>query len=200
MDGEKMSKSLGNIFALNDMVAKGFHPIVIRYALAACHYRQQLNFTTDGLRSAVGAIHRIILTLCRVKALTHCADVTNVPFAGWKYFSEAWGALKTDLNIPQCLGSIFSVLNELNFEALTVKQLEHFIAEIYKLLYALGLDNVSHFIDAIIPGEVQAMAAERWSAKLSKNFVLADELRQKINAVGWEINDSKTSYETFKSL
>ncbi|MDR1458550.1 MAG: hypothetical protein LBI37_03455 [Puniceicoccales bacterium] len=93
--------------------------------------------------------------------------------------------LRTDLNIPQCLGSIFSVLNELNLEALAVKQLEHFLAEIYKLLYALGLDNVSHFIDVIIPEVVQAMAKERWEAKLGKNFAQADELRQKINAAGW---------------
>ncbi|MDR0351502.1 MAG: cysteine--tRNA ligase [Puniceicoccales bacterium] len=200
MDGEKMSKSLGNIFSLNDIVSKGFSPMVIKYALMACHYSQQLNFTTDGLRSAASAIHRIITILSRLKSLTGCASIADVPFAGWKYFGEAWMALKTDLNTPRCLGSIFSVLNELNLESLPSHQWKHCLAEICKLLYALGLDNMSNLVDAIVPGAVQAMAEERWAAKLSKNFTLADELRQKINDAGWEINDAKTSYEIFKSF
>lgn len=200
MDGEKMSKSLGNIFALNDIMAKGFSPIVIRYVLASCHYRQQLNFTVDGLRSATGAIHRIISTLSRLKTMAGCADITSVPFVGWKYFKEAWEALKTDLNIPQCLGNIFSVLNELDLESLAVDQSKYCLAEIYRLLYALGLDNLSDFVDANVPDDLRIMAEERWTAKLGKNFALADTLRLKINESGWEINDSKTYYTVFKSL
>lgn len=198
VEGQKMSKSLGNLYTLDQLVEKGYTPAQIRYALISGHYRQQLNFTFKGLDDAKSAMSKM------KKGLDAALEKTGVSEDEFKayikpanafantVFEGAWKALIDDINVPKALGKIFSALPE----ASTKADLQAFGA----LLYALGIDL---FEDAgkhgDIPAEVKQLAQARWDAKKAKDWAKADELRAKIKSLGYEVFDSKDGFDIKKA-
>lgn len=200
VEGAKMSKSLGNLYTLDDLLAKGYTPAQIRYALLSGHYRQQLNFTFKGLDDAGSALAKLRKAidgaLERAKMGEEDFKKLIAPkkdFEGTA-FEPAWNAMCDDLNIPRALGEIFSALGKLGEGS--VKDLE----ALGSILFALGIDVFEAQAEkqADIPAEIAEMAQARWDAKKSRNFALADELRQKLTALGWSVLDGKDGFEVRK--
>ncbi|MDO8542404.1 MAG: cysteine--tRNA ligase [Opitutaceae bacterium] len=177
VDGKKMSKSLGNLYTLDDLVAKGFSPMALRYALLTGHPRKQLNFTLDSLHAAESAL----ATLRAYRATLPAAG--GAPDA----FSTVFENLHDDLNTPAALGAFFSIVNRGSggIDA----------AAFDRVIFALGLK-----LDAPVPVKVQAPAAvnaiaeRRWAAKQIKDFATADALRNELTAAGWSMLDRKDGY------
>ena len=201
VEGQKMSKSLGNLYTLDDLVAKGYTPAQIRYALMSGHYRQQLNFTFKGLDDAKSALSKLAKS---VKAALERAKMSEADFkkliapknnfAG-TIFEPAWNALCDDLNVPRALGEIFGALPKLDGKS-------EDIAALGSLLYALGIDLSSEAQAeqpaADVPEEIRQMAQARWDAKKAKDFAKADELRKKLTELGWSVLDKKDGFDIKK--
>lgn len=203
VEGAKMSKSLGNLYTLDDLISKGYSAQQIRYALIAGHYRQQLNFTFKGLDDAKSALSKL------AKALVSALEKAGISEDGFKklikpeakiegtVFGGAWEALCDDVNVPKALGEIFAALPKLGDSK---ENLEAFGA----VLYALGLDPLAGGAaetegEEKAPAEIAELARQRWEAKKARNFALADELRGKISALGWTVLDAKDGFSLKKA-
>lgn len=203
VEGAKMSKSLGNLYTLDDLISKGYSAQQIRYALIAGHYRQQLNFTFKGLDDAKSALSKL------AKALVSALEKAGMSEDGFKklikpeakiegtVFGGAWEALCDDVNVPKALGEIFAALPKL---VDSKENLEAFGA----VLYALGLDPLAGGAAEAegkekAPAEIAELARQRWEAKKARNFALADELRGKISALGWTVLDAKDGFSLKKA-
>ncbi len=196
VEGQKMSKSLGNLFTLDQLLQKGYTPAQIRYALISGHYRQQLNFTFKGLDDAKSALAKM------KKALDVALTKTSVSPDEFKsfikaqnnfantVFADAWNALIDDINVPKALGKIFSALTRVETKA----DLQAFAS----LAYALGIDLFEEEPQESAPSEITDLAQQRWNAKKERNFALADELRAKIKEAGWEVFDKKDGFDIKK--
>ncbi len=177
VDGKKMSKSLGNLYTLDDLVAKGFSPMAIRYTLLAGHPRKQLNFTLDSLHAGESAL----ATLRQFRG--------SLPTSGGnpEAFVPVWTALHDDLNTAAALGALFTLVNRgpAGMDA----------AAFDRVMFALGFKlDAPVAAKAEAPDAVKALAEKRWAAKQTKDFVAADALRKEITAAGWAMLDRKDGY------
>ncbi|WP_438482666.1 cysteine--tRNA ligase [Oleiharenicola lentus] len=178
VDGKKMSKSLGNLYTLEDLIAKGFSPMALRYALLAGHPRKQLNFTLDSLHAAESALK----TLREFRA-----TLLDSSTASHDAFGPVLHALHEDLNTPGALGALFTVVNRRSGEVDA--------ASFDRAIFALGLDlKATATVTTETPAEITALAEKRWAAKKAKDFAAADTLRKEISAAGWTMLDRKDGY------
>ena len=207
VEGQKMSKSLGNLFTLDDLVKKGYTPAQIRLALISGHYRQKLNFTFKGLDDAKSAIFKMEKSLAAAleKAGIEKSEFKSLVRPNSKFegtaFAAAWETLCDDINVPRCLGEIFTAFAKAKKEPLARADIEAFGS----LAYALGLSlfesgqEESAEEESEAPEEIVKIAEERWSAKKNRDYKLADELRQKALSLGWAILDKKDGYNIKKA-
>lgn len=198
IEGEKMSKSLGNIYYVQDLLEQGFSGRAIRYLLLSTHYRSPLNFTKDGLHAAQKNLDRIDDVLKRLDVIR--AD---------KPFNERLGLdvhqsiieierhLADDLNVSGALGSLFEAVKIINREQDTLgKQQAQELKD--KLLQ---LDALFGFIDARVlegmdlPANVLALLEDRAAARAEKNWAESDRIRDEINALGYEVRDTSSGQE-----
>jgi len=192
VDGGKMSKSLGNLYTLADLTARGFSPMEVRYVLLGGHYRKSLNFTLDSLSGAREALAKL------AKAARHlAAKIDGEPsFSAVEFgpFQAAWDSLQNDLNTPGALGGIFTGLREAS--SLTGDAAAKALAALNRVLRALGLTlpEESTAGDIVVPADIQALAAARWQLRLAKDWAKSDELRAALAAQGWLVKDAKESY------
>jgi cysteinyl-tRNA synthetase len=177
VDAKKMAKSLGNIFTLDEVVAQGFSPMALRYALLMGHPRKQLNFTFDSLHAAESAL----ATLRAYRGTLPASGVTHDVFA------PVHAALQDDLNTPGALGALFTLVNK--------KDLQADAASFDRVMFALGLKlDVPAAPKADAPAEIKSVAEKRWAAKAAKDFATADALRKELAAAGWSMLDRKDGY------
>jgi cysteinyl-tRNA synthetase len=196
VEGQKMSKSLGNLFTLADLKDKGYDASVVRYALISGHYRQILNFTLSGLDAARSALAKLKAKVANLLEKNKISSNKNFfpQDMTYHHLDAAIEALKNDLNIPKCLGEIFSVLNN-------TESTESLFDELYVICFILGIEKFILYQNpktVEIPSDVAELAAQRWEAKCNKNFVESDRLRQLLTQKGWNIVDQKDKYELEK--
>jgi cysteinyl-tRNA synthetase len=202
VEGAKMSKSLGNLYTLDDLREKGFSPMVVRYTLIAGSYRQQLNFTFDGLHashSALSRLERFAESLLAITGEENAAMnhyITPDAPADFGRLAKAWDALRTNLNTAACLGAIFGVIGSNPAASLDVDGARAMLKALGTLLYALGLELFTvtqKSVDA--PENIVALAQARWDAKQAKDWGKADALRDALLAEGWVVKDSKDGFD-----
>jgi cysteinyl-tRNA synthetase len=197
VEGQKMSKSLGNYFTLRDVVAKGHAPEAIRYLLASVPYRKQLNFTFDGLKSAATAIDRLRNFKLRLETDRFPEGMNEQLAARAAVAAAALGrSLNDDLNTAEALAAVFEYVRDANsamdageFRAGNVAKalvfLKHF-NQIFDVLDPTVQTN------AILDSEVESMIAERTAAKKAKNFARADQIREQLLEAGIILEDTKS--------
>jgi len=190
VDGQKMSKSLGNFYTIPDVLAKGYSGREIRYALMRVHFRAPLNFTWEGMEETREALKRIDEWLERLReAAAKSADNKSNTQIGQQFE----GALDNDLNISAALGFLFESIRETN-RALDRNELDAASAKAW-LNWWERVNSVLHLEPAAasenLPAEVATLRDERQRARLAKDWKKGDELRDKLNALGWEVRDTK---------
>jgi cysteinyl-tRNA synthetase len=199
VDGQKMSKSLGNFYTIPDVLEKGYTGREIRYALIRVNYRTQLNFTWDGMKEARESLGRIDDWLQRLR---ETAGEENGPSrtGGKRSTSNAQrpieesgfdNALDDDLNISAALGFLFETIRETN-RTMDEDKLDAKTA----VAWLNWWDRMNQVLDfesdgTALPEEVAKLAEARLQARLAKDFRKSDELRDKLNALGWEARDTK---------
>ena len=201
VEGKKMSKSLGNFFTLDDLIEKGYQPMEIRLGMLGGHYRQQFNFTLDGLnaaRAALGKLSRGYARLLEKAGETDAADEPALETAieDFGAFAPAWDAIRRDLNTPAALGALHTGLKTaLNADA---KEARRDLQAFRKLLAILGLEvqpEAEKSTSSDAPAEIQQLAERRWQAKKDRDFATADALRTELQEAGWKVVDQKDTFE-----
>ena len=180
VEGTTMSKSKGNYYTLGDLVAKGYSPMAVRYALLSGHPRKQLNFMLDSLHAAESALKA--LRRFREELAAAPKGVASGPSS---LLDPVFRALEDDLNTPGALGALFSAVNTYKPGDAAAD-----LAAFDRAAYALGLD-------LSVPGApalVEDLARRRWEAKKARDFASADRLRGEIAAAGWSMLDGKDGY------
>jgi cysteinyl-tRNA synthetase len=189
VDSAKMSKSLGNLYTLEDLRAKGHSAAAVRYTLMGAHYRQSLNFTLDSLGAAQSALTKLAKA---EKSLAGSLPAAAAVPEAVGPFESAWHALLDDLNTPKAFGQIFTTL------AKAPSSPEEAAAQLGGLRWiirVLGLELPSLDIaEVAIPPDVQALAERRWAARTAKDWAQADLLRQELTAHGWVMKDGKEDF------
>ncbi len=203
VDGGKMSKSVGNLYTLEQLAEKGHTAMQVRYVLIAGLYRQPLNFTLQSLGDAKKALDKIAKAEA---ALRERAGIDQPDYAslisgdaGSDHFAPAFEALLNDLNTPDALGKIFTAMKAVNAAELSAEQATAELRGMHRVLAALGLELPATDADAgeasDVPDTVRALAEKRVQAKADKDWAAADSLRDEIAAAGWAIKDTADSYE-----
>src|SRR6266403_195721 len=189
VDGQKMSKSLGNFYTIPDVLGKGYTGREIRYALIRVNYRTQLNFTWDGMKEARESLGRIDDWLERLREVA--GDKKGNTKIEMQLGHEFEDALDDDLNISAALGFLFETIRETN-RAMDENNLDMKTAAGW-LNWWNRTNQVLDFEsdETALPEDVAKLAEARVQARLAKDFRKSDELRDKLNALGWEARDTK---------
>lgn len=209
VDGEKMSKSLGNFFTIRDIV-KLFPYSVIRFFILSAHYRMPINFSDAQLKSAQSSLERISTCANNIKFVMNNVNKDKVDLEASKKLTDAAKKAKEDfitsmdddLNTADAITAIFNLVREAN-EALSAqnvdeKSLKAALDIIIELTDVLGIE----FDDdkaGDIPSEVMDLVSKRTAAKKERNFALADELRDKVTAMGYVIKDTPNGPQVEKA-
>lgn len=175
VDNGKMSKSLGNVYTLRDIIDRGFDPLVFRYLCLGAHYRSKLNFTWESMTAAQNALRKlyaIARELDKPKGACKEAEAS---------FLEA---LDHDLNTSQALAVLWKMLDDPSLLSANKA------ATLLKMDEVLGLNLAEYVAKPIeIPAEVTKLADEREEARKAKDWKRSDELRDEIAKQGFVVED-----------
>jgi cysteinyl-tRNA synthetase len=195
IEGERMSKSKGNFYTLRDLISKGIDPRTVRYALQSVPYRRQLNFTFDVMKQAESSLKRLedFQLRLRTEPLKQGSNENEeVQRASASALQDFEKAMDDDLNTAEALAAVFNWVRDLNTmlseNALTEEDRQvalQTLADFNQVLELWrpeqsGLDEtISNLID------------QRTQARKSRNFALADQIRDEIYRLGYAIEDTK---------
>lgn len=194
VDNGKMSKSLGNTYTISDLKKNGINPLAYRYMCLNANYRSKLNFTWDGIKAAQVSLDRLMEGVLAHKKADVNAKVDASVIDGFK--KEFDEALNDDLNIPKALGVVWNVARY------SVKSVELYdlllkMDEILGLDFAKAADKPVETSAELDP-EIQALVDQRQQARKEKNWKLADEIRNKLNEMGYQIEDTPAGAKVVK--
>ncbi len=184
VDNGRMGKSLGNAYTLQDILAKGFEPIALRYFYLGAHYRTVLNFTWEGVEAAQNALSKL-----RKKVVAINSDPGEINSSYKNQFLEA---INNDLNMPEALAVLWKLLEDKT------------VGDDQKLATALDFDRVLGLkLDQIeqvelVPQEIVMLSDERERFRLHGKFEDADRVRKKIEEMGYTVKDTPEGSRVFK--
>ncbi len=203
VDGAKMSKSLGNMYTLDELVEMDYSPASLRYLLSSSHYRRPLNFTLGGLKDATSALNKLgrinkqLAKASGAKEPSYRDFCKKQPVLG--IFAPAWDSLEDDLNLSEALGHVFSGIKGMKPAEMSCDEATQTWYALRFICEALGLQLPDPDAQVEAPAQVIAIAEERWRARVEKNWAGADELRGKLSELGWSMKDGKESYQLSKN-
>jgi cysteinyl-tRNA synthetase len=184
--GEKMSKRLKNFTTIRDLVAEGYQPRAIRYALlTGAHYRSALAFSPELLKASDSAIKRLDEFAVRLGPIPAEAEPTPDVRRRWD------DALRDDLNLPAAVGHLFEFIKTFNTRLESGKATpEERAGAMAMLRHANTILDVVEFPD-VVDAEVERLIAERQAARDRRDFGRADEIRQQLLGMGIQLDDTK---------
>ena len=193
VEGQKMSKSLGNFTTVQDVLDRGYSGVELRYALIAAQYRQQLNFTASGLEDARKAIQRVQearARLARVRAGQEPAGEDGLAGPVSEADGQFTGALEDDLNTSGALAAVFGLVAGVNKAQPSVEGATAALATFKRFEDVLGCFGAEPAIGSDVPAELEELLEQRQAARKAKDFAEADRLRDEIASRGYKIVDT----------
>lgn len=186
INGGKMSKSLGNVYLLDDIVNRGYDPLVYRLFNFSCHYKGKLNFTWEGIESASVALNR--LREGYQKHLAGNAEVSDDVIA--EIENKFHQAINDDLNMPLAMSAVWEAVKYQDKSPKMAELLEKFDT-------VLGL-KITNKKEEKIPQEILDLVEQRKIARQDKNWTESDRLRDLIAEKGYSVKDTKDGVEVSK--
>ena len=193
VEGRRMAKSLGNFYTLRDLIAKGYDPKAIRFLLMATHYRQQLNFTFDGLEAAKNAVDRLktfVHRLLEADGKGCGEEIKRLMADVQKLFGEA---MDDDLNISVALAALFDFVREVNRlmdeNMLSRKEAEEVYTLMMRFDKVLGVIGEAK-VEEKLPKEAEELIRRREEARKARDWETADKIRAQLRAMGIIIEDT----------
>ena len=207
IDGQKMSKSLGNFYTLRDLFAKSYKPSTIRFLLLSVPYRRQLNFTEDGLTQARNSVERLRNFMARLKTEQFAAGSNPEIHALIEKAEQEFDAgLADDVNTAIALAAVFDLVRDINTAmdrgAFLQQDAPRAVAamEQFDAILALFVDDDEDKLQKLGFGaskarlaseQVDALIEERQAAKGRRDFKRADAIRQQLSDSGIIVEDTK---------
>ncbi len=193
VEGKKMAKRFGNFYTLRDLLAKGFDPIAIRYLLLSTHYRQQFNFTFEGLDAAKAAVERLRNFVRRLQDADGKGFEEKISVLKANVIACFGGSMDDDLNIAVALASLFDFVRDVNnlLDSNSVSKKD--AGGIFDLMKAF--DAVLGVIGEVkaeeaLPKDIEALVQKREAARKAKNWKEADAIRSQLKAMGIVVEDT----------
>jgi cysteinyl-tRNA synthetase len=198
IDNEKMSKSVGNVFTVHDIVAKGYRASALRYLLMSVHYRKSLTFNWEILEQADAALTRLSDFVARIDAVpaggeAHAAVADRLAAAEADFRDR----MTSDLNVPGALGVIFDLVRELHAamdrhevsgaDAAAIRQT---FDRFDRVLGVLALRRAENETPPLPVDEIDALIEERREARRARDFARADAIRRELDERGIVLEDS----------
>jgi len=184
VDGQKMSKSLGNFYTLRDILDKGYDAKVIRYLLLSANFKHQLNFTFQSLDAAKNTVGSLFNFLNRLKDVKNNKSNSKVKGLIKKVQKEFSDAMDYNLNTNGALASLFKFINGINnlidsngVGKSDAKAVRNVILDFDKIL---GLDLKSALKERKLPKEAEQLIEDRKSARAKGDYKIADEIRKRL--------------------
>lgn len=181
VDGEKMSKSLGNTHRLSDLKDKGFSPLAYRYWLLTGSYRKTVNFTWEALEGAQNAYDRLVSLLAEITNKSGSEGNINSAYRG--KFVEL---ISDDLNTSQAVALVWDLMKD---ESVTPADKLATIIDFDRFL-GLGFTEAIKEANIEIPEQIKELATMREQARKDKDYSRSDELRKEINQLGYSVDDT----------
>jgi cysteinyl-tRNA synthetase len=207
IDGEKMSKSLGNFYTLRDLFAKGAKPSTVRFLLLSVPYRRQLNFTADSLKQAESSVERLRNFLSRLKNSKFPEGASaGIEARAAKAEADFDAGLADDLNTALALAAVFDLVRDANtmmdrgeLRAQDAPRLVAAMERFDRVLSVLADDDAERLAGVGIAvekprmgaAEIEGLVEERNAAKKRRDFQAADSIRQRLADSGIILEDSK---------
>jgi len=175
--GEKVSKSKGGLYTVNELEELGFSPLSYRYLCLMAHYRTPLDFSLDNLDNAKNS-------LARLKNIIE--ELKDDKKTNKEYLAEFEKAINDDLDMPKALADLWNLVRDKNAKGKvkTIKEMDKI----------LGLDLFKKE-KAAIPAEITKLAKERETARKKQDWKRADGIRKEIESLGFSIEDKKEGPE-----
>ena len=184
---DKMAKSGGNSITMKDILEKGFSPLAYRYLLLLSNYRTPTNFTWEALEAAENAYKRLKTLMLLLKSKSEKEGKVDS-----KYKQEFLEALENDLNTPEALAVVWKLSKNAGDDI----SYEDARATLLDFDKVLGLKlSENEYVVKNIPPEVQILLDEREAAREKKDFNKSDELREKIEKLGYSLKDTENGQE-----
>jgi len=187
VDGQKMSKSLSNIYTLCEIEEKA-NPLAFRYLVLGAHYRSQLNFTWESLKAAENSLERLYEFARNIK-IKNQKSKTQTKIGKLQIYADKFcEAIYNDLDTPKALAVIWNLIHEY-YKAPEKFSEQAILQTLYEFDKVFGL-SLKDLESEKIPPEVAKLVKKRADARNNKDFKLADEFRRKIQSFGWQVNDT----------
>ncbi len=194
VDGEKMAKSKGNFFTLEDVLARRDDPTAVRYLFLSVPYRKKLNFTWEALTGAASAVERIRSAVARLDDAARTAAPKSGAYGATEraaqFSAEFAAALDDDLNTAAALGALFTFLRDVNAAqvegSLDGPSAAAAAAAVRRADAVLGILPAK---DDVLPAEIESRIADRLAARKRRDFAEADRIRDELAAKGILLED-----------
>ncbi len=184
INGGKMSKSLGNVYLMDDIINRGYDPLVYRFFNFSCHYKGKLNFTWDGIEAASVSLNRL-----REGYQKHLNGTDTVSDDVVKDMENRFHqAINDDLNMPLAMSVVWEAVKYLEKSPKIAQLLEKFDT-------VLGIKITKKKEEQQVPQEIFDLVEQRKSARNEKNWAESDRLRDLIIEKGYNIKDTKDGVE-----
>ena len=189
INGGKMSKSLGNVYLLKDIIKKGYAPIVYKLFSYSCHYRNKLNFTWEGIDSASKSLERL-----KNGYKSHLNGKDEVGEELISSFEQKFHeAINDDLNMPVAMSTVWEVVR---YEKKSPKLAQLLLK--FDDVLGLKIDEETQKSSKELPEEILNLVEQRKQARKDKDWAKSDELREVIQSKGYEVKDTKNGMEVKK--
>lgn len=199
IDNGKMSKSLGNIYTLEDLKKKGISPIAFRFFTYSSNYRNKLNFTWDAVKSANNTLLKLKEQIAEHKGIKNHIDEKIIK----EYEEKFSNAINEDMNMPVAISVIFDIAKNKEksndyFEL--IKKFDKVLSlDLTKLEEnTLKSENEAEVDISALPVEIAEILEKRKQAREEKDFSLSDKLRDELKEKGYLVIDSKDGQKVKK--
>lgn len=189
INGGKMSKSLGNVYLVQDIIDKGYEPLAFKMMCFTSHYRNKLNFTWEAIEASQNALNRL-----REGYKKHSEGNEKISDSVIEeYKTKFKEAINDDLNMPVAMSVIWDVVKNPNKS----KQLAELLLDFDKVL---GVDIEKENEDKVveIPDEINELIEQRKQARENKDWALSDKIRDELKEKGYIVKDTKEGMQVEK--
>ncbi len=214
IDGQKMSKSLGNFITIDQVftgeherLSKAYHPMAVRLLILQTHYRSVIDFSDSGLASAEKAYKRLIQSLRKLETLKFQGDNIDAKLEEKiiRHINEFYRFMSDDLNTARALAQLFdlaSIINQLSSRGNVVLEVSEEVGNQLKTQYAKALKEIlgilpedEHVDSSRLNAVLQILINIRQEARKQRNFQLADKIRDQLKDIGIILRDTPNGTE-----